>query len=78
MGLIDDLRTRELHPDDWVWITPEERDSLLRAIEAADRYANWDLPRIIPTEECPDAYTALCLLRDELAALSALDTEEPK
>ena len=30
-----ELRHRELHPDDWVWITPEERDALLDVYEAA-------------------------------------------
>ena len=30
----DTLRSREIHPDDWYWISPEERDALADAIEA--------------------------------------------
>jgi hypothetical protein len=28
----DTLRKREIHPDDWYWITPEERDAIVDAL----------------------------------------------
>jgi hypothetical protein len=29
-----ELQERELHPDDWVWVAPEELDALARHVEA--------------------------------------------
>ena len=37
MSGLDELRHRELHPDDWVWITPEERDQLVAVADAAEK-----------------------------------------
>jgi hypothetical protein len=34
---IAELKEREIHPDDWVWITPEERDALVDAAEQLQR-----------------------------------------
>ena len=37
MNRLDELRHRELHPDDWVLITPEERDQLVAVASAAEK-----------------------------------------
>jgi hypothetical protein len=40
---------------------------LARCREAADRYVNWHLPRIRPTEDCPTQEDALLQLVAALA-----------
>lgn len=53
-------------------MSPARLAAYERVAEAADVYANWHEPRIVPTEKCPNFTAAAKQLR---AALSALDTE---
>jgi hypothetical protein len=65
---LNELRNRELHPDDWVWITPAERDALLDVVEAAQQVTKYE----------PDADWEPGLAQDMpklVAALSALQEQ---
>ena len=52
--LLDLLDPSRLHPDDWVWITPEERDALVEAVGAAQRLVSADTRLLLAEMETPN------------------------
>lgn len=55
----------------------ETTTALSEALEACDRYINWDTPRIIPSQDVPNIIAAFKGARSALARLRAGREEEP-
>jgi hypothetical protein len=63
-------------------VSPSELDRLRETVTAltealviCDRFINWDLPRIVPTQEVPDSAAALSEARAALARLRSPQTD---